>query len=98
MATYISLINYTEQGVRAIKDSPKRLDAARALAKRLKGRIREFFLTMGGYDIVCVLEFPDDAAAAKFALKVGSTGNVRTTTLKAFSEAEYRKLVAGLPK
>ena len=97
MPTSISLINYTDQGIRNIKDSPKRLDAAKKMLKDLGGEVKEFYLTMGGYDIVIVAEAPSDEAIAKFVLAAGSLGNVRTTTLKAFPEAEYRKIVRGLP-
>jgi len=97
MPTYVSLINYTDQGIRAIKDSPKRLDAAKKLLKGMGGELKAFYLTLGSYDIVTVAEAPDDEAVAKFVLAVASGGNVRTTTLKAFTEAEFRKIVAGLP-
>lgn len=97
MPTYVSLLNYTHQGIQNIKDSPKRLDAAKKLLKGMGGELKEFYLTMGAYDIVVVAEAPSDEAMAKFALAVGSAGNVRTTTLKAFTEAEYRKIIQGLP-
>lgn len=97
MPTYINLINYTDQGIRNIKDSPKRLDAAKKLLKDLGGELKQFYLTLGRYDIVVVAEAPSDEVIAKFALALGSLGNVRTTTLKAFTEAEYRKIIAGLP-
>ena len=97
MATYIMLINYTDQGIRNVKDSPNRPDAAKALAQNLGGEFKQFYLTLGAYDLVVVLELPDDAAAAKFALTTGALGNIRTTTLKAFNEAEYRDIIAALP-
>ncbi len=97
MSTYIILLNYTDQGIRNIKDSPKRLDAAKKMLKSLGGEIKDFYLTMGSYDIAIVAEAPSDEVIAKFALASGSLGNVRTTTLKAFPEAEYRKIIAGLP-
>ena len=97
MATYISLLNYTDQGIRNVKDSPKRLDAAKKLLKDLGGDLKEFYLTMGGYDMVIVADAPSDEVIAKFSLILGSLGSVRTTTLKAFPEAEYRKVIAALP-
>ena len=97
MPTYISFASYTDQGIRNVKDSPKRLDAAKDLAKDLGGELKQFYLTMGAYDIVIVLDLPGDDAAAKFALSLCSLGNVRTTTVKAFTEAEYRDIVASLP-
>lgn len=97
MPTYISLISYTDQGIRNIKDSPKRLDAAKNLIKGLGGELKGFYLTLGQYDIITIAEAPSDDAMAKFVLALSSAGNVRTTTLKAFPEAEYRKIIQGLP-
>ncbi|HEX9904478.1 MAG TPA: GYD domain-containing protein [Propylenella sp.] len=96
MAIYIALMNWTDQGIRSVKESPKRLDAARDLAKKLGCELREFYLTLGRYDMVSVLEAPNDEAAAKFVLSAATGGNIRTTTLKAFSEAEYRKVIGAL--
>ncbi len=97
MATYVMLLNYTDLGIRNVKDSPDRLDAAKALAQKLGGEFKQTYLTLGAYDLVAVLELPDDAAAAKFGLTISALGNVRTTTLKAFTEAEYRDIIAALP-
>ena len=97
MITYISLVNYTDQGIRAIKDSPKRVDGVKALAEKLGGRMSQIYLTMGAYDLVAILEFPDATAAAKFSLTLGSLGNVRTTTLQAFTETQFREITAELP-
>ena len=97
MSVYIMLANYTEQGIRHVKDSPDRLDAARGLAAELDGEIREFYMTMGTYDLVFVAEFPDDATCADFVLRVGTLGNIRTTTLKAYTEAAFREIIAALP-
>jgi uncharacterized protein with GYD domain len=97
MATYIALLNFTDQGIRNIKDGPTRLDAAKALSKQLGGEIKQFYLTMGQYDAVVVSEAPDDETAAKFALAVGARGAVRTLTLRAFDEGAYRKIIAALP-
>ena len=96
MATYIALINYTDQGIRNVKDSPGRADAARAMLAEMGGAMTDIYLTMGGYDLVAVIEAPSDEVMAKFALTMGAQGNVRTTTLKAFNEADYRKIVASL--
>jgi uncharacterized protein with GYD domain len=96
MAKYITLVNWTDQGIKSIKDSPKRLDAARALAKKLGCEMQDFYMTMGAYDMVAMVEAPDDEAIAKFALALGVGGNVRTTTLKAFPEQTYRKLIGSL--
>lgn len=97
MPTYISLISYTDQGIRSIKDSPKRLDAAKKMLKDMGGELKEFYLTLGTYDIVTVVDAPSDEVVARFVLALASAGNVRTNTLKAFPEAEYRKIISGLP-
>ena len=97
MATYISLIKLTQQGVTSIKDGPARLDAGKDTLKSFGSELKAFYLTMGRYDIVVISEAPDDAAAAKVALAVGSAGNVTTETLRAFTEDEYREIVAALP-
>ena len=97
MATYILLVNYTEQGIKAIKDSPKRVDGVRNLAQKLGGKMDDLYLTMGAFDIVAISEFPDDESAAKFALTLNSLGNVRTTTLRAFDEGQFRNIVSTLP-
>jgi uncharacterized protein with GYD domain len=96
MATFILLADYTDHGFRQIKDSPKRLDTARDLGSRLGVQIKEFYLCMGGHDIVTVVDAPDDEAMAKFVLSLATAGAVRTTTLKAFDEQQYRKIVSGL--
>ena len=91
------LYNYTEQGIKSIKESPKRVDGVRVLAEKLGGRMGDLYLTMGAYDLVAISEFPDAEAAAKFALTLGSLGNVRTTTLQAFPEDQLRDIVSQLP-
>ncbi|HXW93715.1 MAG TPA: GYD domain-containing protein [Terriglobales bacterium] len=96
MSHFVSLIRYTQQGIAKIKESPARLDAAKKAAEKAGGKIHGWYLTMGQYDAVIISEFPNDEACAKFSLSVGALGNVTTETLKAFSEAEYRKIVGGL--
>ena len=97
MPTYINLVSYTDQGIRAIKDSPKRLDVAKKMLKDMGGELKAFYLTLGQYDIVTAAEAPNDEVIAKFVLALGAAGNVRTQTLRAFPEAEYRKIIAALP-
>jgi len=97
MATYITLLNYTAQGLKAIKESPSRLEKARQLLKSLGGELKSFYLAQGRYDAVVISEAPSDEVAAKFALTIGAQGNVRTETVRAFTEDEYRKIVSGLP-
>ena len=97
MASYIMLLNYTQQGIEDVKESPNRLEATKKLAKRFDAEIKEFFLTLGTYDAVVTVEAPSDEALTKLALAVGSLGNVRSTTLRAYTEAEFRDLIGDLP-
>ena len=96
MPTYISLASWTDQGIRKVKDGPKRLDAAKKMIKDVGGELRGFYMTMGAYDLVTIVEAPNDEAVAKMLLTIGGLGNVRTTTLRAFTEAETRKIIASL--
>ena len=96
MGKYILLVNWTDQGIRNIKDSAKRLDAGLALAKQQGCVYENFFMTMSSFDMITVIEAPDDETLAKHVLAVGSGGNLRTTTLKAFPEASYRAIIADL--
>ncbi|MEF0938745.1 GYD domain-containing protein [Rhizobium sp. BR 362] len=96
MTTYIVLLNWTDQGVRGVKESPRRLDAAKKQLQEMGGSFKQFFLTMGDHDMVAVCEAPDDAVMARFALTLGMNGNVRSRTLKAFPEAAYREIIASL--
>ena len=97
MPTYISLLHYTEKGLGDIKGGPSRLDAAKAAYKQAGGELKAFYLTMGRYDMVAVAELPNDEAVAKLALSLGAAGNIRTETFRAFTEAEYRKIIGSLP-
>ncbi len=96
MSTYFILANWTEQGIKDIKASPKRLRAAKRLAKASGVKFRSFHMTLGQYDAIATVEAPNDEAVAKFVLTLGSAGNVRTTTLKGFTEQEYREIVGSL--
>ncbi len=96
MSTYIILGSYTEKGITNMKDSPKRLDAGRQAAKGMGVDLKDFYLTMGGHDFVVIAEAPSDEAMAKFILTMGGRGFTHTTTLKAFSEAQYRSITASL--
>ena len=96
MATYLLLLNWTDQGIRNVKESPKRLDAAKQLVQSLGGEIKTVYMTQGNFDLALVIEMPTDEKLASFVLKLGSYGNVRTTTLKAYTEEEYRKIIGGL--
>jgi len=96
VGTYLMLLNGTDQGIRNIKESPKRMDAAKKLAKDFGGEIKTVYMTQGSFDLAFVADMPNDEKVATFVLKLGSLGNVRTTTLKAYSEDDYRKIIGGL--
>ncbi|KPJ66568.1 MAG: GYD family protein [Syntrophobacter sp. DG_60] len=97
MATYIMLLRFTEQGIKNIKESPARVEAAKQAARGMGAEVKEFYAVIGQYDTVVVVEAPDDETVASMALALGSLGNVRTETLRAFTEDEYRKIIAALP-
>jgi uncharacterized protein with GYD domain len=94
MATYISLINWTEQGVRNFRDSTKRAEAATQEAQRLGGQVHHCYWTIGPYDLVLVYDCPDDETATAFALSVSSQGNVRTTTMRAYDADQMTQIVS----
>src|SRR3974390_1267563 len=93
MPTYFMLANGTEQGVRCIGDSPRRVDAAKKTLEEMGGQFRSVYMTMGEYDLVMIYDAPDDAVAARFTLMLGKLGNVRTTSLRAFPEEAFRQIV-----
>jgi uncharacterized protein with GYD domain len=93
MATYVVLANFTDQGIRNVKDSPKRADAFKEMAKTFGVTVKELVWTQGRYDIVTVLEAPDEQAAMSLSLSLSALGNVRTETLRAFSAADLTKIV-----
>ena len=97
MPTYITLVNFTQKGVENVKESPQRLDAAKQAFIGMGAELKEFYLVMGQYDIILVSEAPDDVTVAKIALTLGSIGNVRTESFRAFKEDEYREIIASLP-
>lgn len=97
MAHYLMLFRFTEKGITRIKESPARIEAARELIGTMGGRVKEFYSLMGKYDSSIVLEAPDDETASRIALAICSLGNVRTETLRAYTEEEYRGMVAKLP-
>ena len=96
MTSYIVLMNWTEQGAKNVRDSPKRLDAARKQLGDMGGSFKAFYLTMGEYDMVAVVEAPDDAVLARFSLMLAAAGNIWTQTLKAFREFAYREIISSL--
>ncbi len=97
MPTYITMAKWTQKGIEKIKESPNRLDAFKKIVQSAGGTVKSFYMVTGRYDIVVVLEAPDDAAVAKVALATGSSGSITTETVRAFTEDEYRKVIASLP-
>ena len=97
MPHYITLFRFTQKGVENIKQGPARLDAGKKAIEALGGKLKGFYLTMGKYDAIGIVELPNDEAAAKLALSTAALGNIRSETLRAFTEEEYRKLMASLP-
>ena len=96
MSKYISLINWTEQGIQAVKNSTARWDAAKELAKKSGCTFETIYMTFGQYDLVAILDAPSDEVAAKVNLQLAMGGAIRSTTLKAFAEDEYRKVIASV--
>jgi uncharacterized protein with GYD domain len=96
MPTYIALLKWTQQGVENVKDSPARLDAGRKAFKKFGVKIKDTYLLMGRYDLLCVIDAPDDETYARALLSLGSQGNVQTESLKAFTEAEYRRITGSI--
>jgi uncharacterized protein with GYD domain len=94
MSTYIMLINFTDQGIRNVKDTTKRAKAFKEMAKKLGVTVKDVYWTLGQYDLVSILEAPDPASITTVGLSVGALGNVRTQTLSAFSAEEIGQIVA----
>ncbi len=96
MATYIMLVNYTDQGIRSAKDAPQRVEASKAMIESMGGRFIAYYLTLGQFDTVIIAEAPDGETIAKFVMKVAGAGNVKTTTMRAFDEAEAARIFQSL--
>ena len=95
MPHYISLVNWTEQGIRNVKEAPKRIDAVNTLASKMGAKM-DLFFTMGDYDLVAVTDAPNDETAMQLLLEIGRLGNVRTKTLKAWTPAEATRIISKL--
>jgi uncharacterized protein with GYD domain len=93
MATFVLLINWTDQGVRSFKDTLDREQAFRGMIEDVGGNLKDAYWTIGPYDIVAVVEAPDDETMTAFALQAGSWGNIRTTTLRGFSRDEMTRII-----
>ena len=97
MPTYVTLLKWTDQGIRSIKESPQRLDAARQAIRDAGGTMKDFYMLLGEYDALSISELPDDETYARVIISIASRGSVATTTLKAFTEEEYRRILGSLP-
>jgi uncharacterized protein with GYD domain len=97
MPTFILTLNWTEQGIRAVKDAPKRSQAAKELAKKLGVEVKQVYLTSGEHDLLLIVDSTSGDNVAKFALATGALGNVRTSTVRAWPEPEFHKLISELP-
>jgi uncharacterized protein with GYD domain len=97
MPSYIGLYKLTDQGAKGIKDAPGRIEAAIKAAEKMGCKVTGFYAVTGEYDYVAIGEFPSDEVATTFALAIGSLGNVRTTTLRAFTKEEFAAIVKRLP-
>lgn len=93
MACYIVLCNFTDQGIRTVKDTVKRADAAKEAASKFGVTMKDVFWTLGQYDVVTVLEAPDEQAVTCFGLALGSLGNVKSQTLRAFTRDEVSAIL-----
>lgn len=97
MPTFALSLSWTDQGIRNIKDAPKRVQAAKDLGKKLGVTIKELYLTTGESDLLAIVDAPNGDDVAKMALTLGAAGNIRTRTSRAWTEAEFLKLVSELP-
>jgi uncharacterized protein with GYD domain len=93
MATYVSLINWTEQGIRNFRDTTQRAEDFSRLVESAGVTVRELLWTVGGYDIVCVVEFPDEETGVAALLQVGSAGSIRSNTMRAFNAEEMAGII-----
>jgi uncharacterized protein with GYD domain len=93
MTTYVSLINWTEQGIKNFRDTTKRAEDFSRLVSSTGGKVRELLWTVGEYDLVCIAEFPDDETGVAALLQVGSTGNIRSNTLRAFNAEDMAGII-----
>jgi uncharacterized protein with GYD domain len=96
MPTYIALLKWTPQGLQNIKQSPDRLNAAKKGFESAGVKMKEFYMVTGHYDMITVVEAPDDVALAEAILSATSQGSITSETCRAFTEDEYRRIIGGL--
>lgn len=97
MPTYLCLCNWTQKGIEQVKESPKRLDAAKTLFRELGVEIKSFHMLSGRYDMAIFVDARDETALARALLAQSARGGIRTETLRAFGEDEYRKILGSIP-
>lgn len=97
MATYVALVNFSDQGIRNVKQTPERAKAVIAAAEKLGVKVKDNYWTMGAYDAVLIADAPNDEAITAWALGTGSLGNIRTQTMRAFSAEEMKGILAKIP-
>jgi uncharacterized protein with GYD domain len=97
MATFITLVSFTEQGIKSVKESPRRAEAFKAMAAKAGASVKSMYWTLGHYDMVATIEAPDTATATSLSLAVAAMGNIRTETLTAFGADEFGKILAKMP-
>ena len=97
MPTYIGLYKLSDQGIKNVKDMPQRIEKAIEASEAMGGKVLGVYSVLGEYDLVSIAEFPNDETALTLALALGAQGNVRITTLKAFTKAEFAEIVKRLP-
>jgi uncharacterized protein with GYD domain len=97
MATYVSLLNWTEQGIRSVRDTTKRAMAFQSMAKKMQVTIKDIYWTMGHYDVIVIMEAPDDQAISRLMLGLGALGNAKSATLRGYSSQDMNQLLKGMP-
>ncbi len=97
MPAYVALLTWTDQGIRTVKETVKRSEAASAAAEKMNCKIRTILWTMGPYDAVAIIDAPNDQAASAFALGTGMQGNIRTLSMRAYEKEEFARILGGLP-
>jgi uncharacterized protein with GYD domain len=97
MATFISLVNFTQQGIKDFKDSPARAAKLGSMAEKAGAKVKKVYWTIGSFDALVVMEAPNDETAAAVMLGLGSLGNVRTQTLRAFDSSEIKEIISKVP-
>ena len=97
MITYVSLYKWTDQGIKNIKETVTLAEKASGIAERLGGRLTNILWTQGSYDLVITSEFPDEESAQAFTLTIGSIGNVRSETLRAYSAQDIKRIISKIP-